>query len=89
MDWCCNEPQLLAFLRERNGSVKAVSPCDPAPAMRFMLVGHSRGGKISALQAVTGARKQQVAGLALLDPADASFESQVSPRLVMGISNPP
>lgn len=50
--------------------------------LQFILMGHSRGGKISTLQAAS--RPESVAGLVLVDPVDASFEagsgSKVDPR---------
>eukprot|EP00967_Tisochrysis_lutea_P048377 scaffold59066_cov17-Tisochrysis_lutea.AAC.2 len=86
MGWCQGQPQLQAFLQDRAtlSTASPAAPTDSSPEaadIRFMLCGHSRGGKVSALQAALGAQsRRQIAGLALIDPADASFEGRGGPR---------
>ncbi|KAF5833553.1 Alpha/beta hydrolase family-domain-containing protein [Dunaliella salina] len=82
MGWCQGQPQVQAFLQDRAAlplatqTARTDSNQEPAD-IKFMLCGHSRGGKISTLQAALGEQnRRQIAGLALLDPADASFEGQ-------------
>lgn len=75
MDWCGGQPSIRAW---QGAPVQG----EGAGGLRFLLAGHSRGGKTSVLAAAADRAegRSRVCGLVLIDPADGSYDAVVGPR---------
>jgi pimeloyl-ACP methyl ester carboxylesterase len=79
MDWCGNQPAIKAWAAGQGTSAEEDKG---AGGLRFLLAGHSRGGKTSVLAATADRAegRDRVCGLVLIDPADGSYDAVEGPR---------